>query len=168
MANYLMTKARTISAIGLLGLPLAVIGVYYFSGWSSINCWTREIDTNSGQTRYTRYWFWMVTKQEISPTWMSKLLNDPDENSRPNWQLVVTLSPGTRHSPHYFFHGAIADLDTAQKVFELYDVPGDRQLALAKAVRDSWNRTGSDFEARELITQLFDEALDGKYPEKEN
>jgi hypothetical protein len=166
VSNDLMTKTRTISAVVLAGLLFAATGVYYFSGWSRVNCWTREIDINSGQTRYTRYWFWMVTKQEISPTWMSELLSEADENSTANWNLVVTLSPGTHHSPHYLFHGAIGELDTAQKVFEIYDIPRERRFLLAKAVRDSWNRTGRYGEAGELISQLFEEALGGKYPEK--
>ena len=161
-----MTKTRTISVVDLAALLLASVGISYCSGWSRINCWTREIDINSGQSRYRRYWFWMVTKDEISTTWMSELLNGPVENASPNWHLVVTLSPGARHSPHYAFHGAIADLNTGQKIFELYDVPRDRRLALARAVRDSWNRTGHDSEAHGLIIQLFDDALDGKYPEK--
>ena len=150
----------------VVGTLLAGIRVYYFSGWSAINCWTREIDINSAQTRYRRYWFWMLTKEEISPTWMSELLDVPDKDSTVDWRLVVTLSPGTGHSSHYAYHGAIADLNTARAVFECYDVPRERRLALAKAITDSWKRTGSDSEASRLITGLLEEAIDGKYPEK--
>jgi len=164
--NNLMTKTRTISVVVLAALLLASVGIYYCSGWSRINCWTREIDINSGRTRYTRYWFWMVTRDEISTTWMSELLNGPVENASPNWHLVVTLSPGARHSPHYAFHGAIADLNTAQMVFERYDVPRERRLALAEAIRDSWKQTSSDFEAGRLITELFEDAIEGEYSEK--
>jgi hypothetical protein len=161
-----MTKKRTILTGIVAGALLAGIGVYYFSGWSAINCWTREIDINTGRTRYRRYWFWLVTKDEISPTWMSELLDVPDKDSTADWHPVVTLSPGTGHSPHYAYHGAIADLNTARAVFQRYDVPREHRLALAKAVTDSWKRTGSDSEASQLITGLFEATIDGKYSEK--
>ncbi|MHC4742260.1 MAG: hypothetical protein ACYS8Z_10125 [Planctomycetota bacterium] len=162
-----MTKTRIISAVILVGLLLAAVGIYYFSGYSRIKCWTQEIDINSGRTRYTHYLFWKVTEQEISPTWMSQLLNKADEEIVPNWHLVAALSPGTPHSPHFAFHSAIADIDTAKKVFDLYDIPRDRQVALAEEIRSSWNRTGNDAEAHGLITQLFDEAVAGKYPKRQ-
>ena len=48
-------------AVAVALLLAAGIGVYYYSGWSRINCWTWEVDINSGLTRYTRYWFWYAT-----------------------------------------------------------------------------------------------------------
>lgn len=144
-------------SVVVMGVALLGIGVYLFSGWSKINCWTEEIDINSGETRYKRYWFWIMTKDEISPTWMSKALNVRDKESSRDWHLVVTLSPGTGHSPHYAYHSATGCLNLAESLFQEYDVPHKRKTALAEAIRDSWKRTGGDDEAGELVTDFWEE-----------
>ena len=97
---------------------------------------------------------------------MSELLDVPAKDNGRDWHVVVTLSPGRGHSPHYSYHGAIYCLDQAQLTFERFDVPRERRLALAEAIRDSWKRTGSDFRAYDLVHQLWDEARAGKYPER--
>jgi len=146
-----------ICALGVV--TLLGVGIYFFSGWSRINCWTWEIDINSGETRYRRYCLWCITEERIVPTWMSEVLDAPQEEHARKWRPVETLSPGRHHSPHYRYHGAIHDLRTAEMGFELYGVPPERKRELAEAMRDSWNQTGNYREAGRLL-QAFLEELD--------
>ena len=150
-------------AIAVALLLAAGIGVYYYSGWSRINCWTWEVDINSGLTRYTRYWFWYATEERTVSTWMSDALGTPAGEEKRDWQPVATLSPGTRHSPPYVYHRAIYDLDVAWGIIGMYQVPQERKLQLAKAVTDSWRQTGRDSGAAQLVGEFAREAFAGKH-----
>ena len=147
-------------------LLVAGLGVYFFSGWSRINCWTWEIDINSGETRYRRYWFWVVTAERIVPTWMSAILDAPDKEKGREWHPVVTLSPGACHSPHYRYHGAISHLTWAEEIFQMYEVPTQRKRRLAEAMRALWKATHSDREAGQLVLTFCEEAVADQYPKR--
>ena len=104
-----------------------------------------------------------MTEDKIAPTWMSEVLEVPDKEDGRDWHLVVTLSPGTRHSPHYRYHGARHHVATAERLFREYDVPRDRKHRLAEAIRQSWKETHGDRESRQLVHTLCEEAAVGKY-----
>ncbi|MEY4488759.1 MAG: hypothetical protein RIQ79_1267 [Verrucomicrobiota bacterium] len=140
---------------------IAAVTIYWCSGWSEINCWTREINIRTGHQRYTRYWFWRITEQRIEPTWISETLSTsvPSSANDAAWQLVVTLSPGTGHSPHYVFHGALYDLQNMQHLLLL--VPADPAVrrTLASSILWLWQAFNNDSEAEAYISDVSNAAI---------
>jgi len=130
---------------------LAVVAgcIYWLSGWSRLNCWTREINISTGHQRYTRYWFWCETERTVEPTWVSAALNRSLDEAEveEDWRLVVTLSPGTHHSPHYIFHSALSDLRNAEQMFSVAEANAAVRSALAANVTWLWKHFDDDFEA---------------------
>ncbi len=146
---------------GLLGglLFLAAFGIYCFSGWSKINCWTREVDIASGRMRYTRYWFYKVTGQQIDQTWISEAVGPT--SAAPQWHLMVTLSPGTGNSPNYAFLGA----DDQVRQFAPDGFLGGRlnpetRKLLAKNILALWQIGGDRFLAEHYLRDVEGSLLD--------
>tara|TARA_B100001093_G_C26289399_1_gene784600 strand:- start:38 stop:595 length:558 start_codon:yes stop_codon:yes gene_type:complete len=126
--------------------------------WSKINCWTWEIDINSGKKRYKRYIAYKVTEERIEETWISKAV---ESDKKENWKLVLTLSPGVNHSPHYIFHSAISDLKQFEMMLGLCDKNNDIDYdpeilsIIANNVILLWNRYNGDSEAGDYIIEVI-------------
>jgi hypothetical protein len=151
-----MASAALAAITGIL-----FFSIYWCSGWSQINCWTREINIQTGHQRYTRYWFWCVTEQRVEPTWISETLTTPVPSStvNPGWHLVATLSPGTGHSPHYVFHGALGDLQSIEQLVTLVPAEKDAQRSLASSILWLWQAFDDDSEAGSYISDVSSAAL---------
>ena len=157
-----MRRRRPIFFAAFAGITVFVsAAIYWCSGWSQINCWTREINIQTGHQRYTRYWFWRVTEQRVEPTWISATLGTPAPSSTASsgWHLVVTISPGTGHSPNYIFHGALGDIQSIEQLITI--VPSDKnaQQALASSILWLWQAFNNDSEAGSYISDVSSAAL---------
>ena len=161
-------KKKIITSVVALVLVIGALGIYYGSGWSKINCWTKEIDINSGETRFQRYWFWIITADKIEHTWLSKLLEVPDKQADRNWQLVEILSPGRSYSPLYAYGQVLTDLRLAQDAFSNYGVEKEEKLRLAKEIRTAWLENEDGQEASRLIREFCIETEENAASEKLN
>ncbi|MFA6288595.1 MAG: hypothetical protein WC661_14520 [Opitutaceae bacterium] len=151
-----MTRVFTLLAY-LASLALLGVLIYWSSGWSHINCWTREINIATGHQRYTRYWFWCVTERQIKSTWISESLGslNTTPDSEADWRLVVTLSPGTHHSPHYRFHSALYDIQKTESLLEIVDASPAIRTQLAKNALWLWQQFQSDDEAGRFLMEVL-------------
>lgn len=126
---------------------------YWHSGWSHINCWTREINIASGHERYTRYWFWRITDRKVTPTWVSTALQS-SKGPEDKWRTVVTLSPGTRHSPNYWFHSALGDVKMMEQSFEMFSSPPSVKAELAANLVWLWQHFDDAHEGGRYLTDI--------------
>lgn len=128
--------------------------IYWHSGWSHINCWTREINIASGHERYTRYWFWRITERKITPNWVSIALQNPVA-PEDQWRTVVTLSPGIRHSPNYSFHSTVGDIKMVEQSFEMFPSPPSVKAQLAANLVWLWQHFDDDYEGGRYLTDIL-------------
>jgi hypothetical protein len=144
---------------------MAVIAstVYWGSGWSKLNCWTHEIHTSTGHTRYTRYWFWRATERRVEPTWISRALALPAPGSDPAgeaaWRTVHTLSPGTSHSPHYVFHSALADLRMFEQLLRFVRTDAATLRSVAQNTVWLWTQFDDDAQAGNYLSEITNAAI---------
>ncbi len=143
-------------AIGIVGLAIAVgLSVYFCSGWSKLNCWTWELDINSGQKRYTRYWFWLRTAERIEPTWVSQALGSNRTDSDRRWQRIATLSPGTGYSPHYQLVAALAYVDYFTYWTDQGLMEKDAAAMMARNIITLWQAFNDDGVANDYIAAVL-------------
>lgn len=138
-------------------LLTAAAGVYWFSGWSRINCWTHEINVETGHQRYTRYWFWITTAQRVEATWISDALGFTENTAitpETAWRDVLTLSPGTGNSPHYAFHSALYDLRKGELLLTYTGAKETDLKNIAHAVTWLWRAFDNDAEAGAFLSHV--------------
>lgn len=146
---------------GLFLTALVALGLFawlicQYSGWSRINCWTHEINITTGHKRYTRYWFWIATERRVESTWVSDSLGLPASTSDDlNWRMVLTHSPNTRHSPHYYFRSALTHINYAEHFFEPYGATPEAKRKLANAITWLWRHFNEDDEAGSYLTDVL-------------
>jgi hypothetical protein len=150
-------RAPTVAFI-LVAAPLTLLALSLFGAfpWSGLNCDTTEIDLYSGRIRSTRYLFWIPVRQTVSESALTHELLPTDIHAdQVSWQPVVTLSPGVRHSPHYYYHGAIAQIREVQIRWELRADPKASRRAAAIELLRIWRSAGCS-EGRRFIDEKFD------------
>jgi len=151
------------SVLSLTVLLAAVLFLVWASGilaWSRINCWTDEIDIRSGRTRYTRYLLWCRVKETISETDASQALKPSDyDPNTPDWRLVATLSPGVHNSPHYFFHGAIYQLNKLESSWASARFTPEAKRESVLRLLSWWQHGGNYFAADKYLAELTDAAF---------
>ena len=156
-----MTKKRLIITLAIAAPAIALALALAFPGWSKLNCWTWEIDINSGDKRYTRYLFWTEISSRIEETWMTAALSEHKQEER-EWHRVVTLSPNRRNSPHYSFHGALSDLRSTGQFLDYMDADEETRTQIALGIRKRWKEAGRDDTAGRYLQDIWNALLDGK------
>lgn len=143
-----------ILALGTIALLIAVSGVFT---WSPINCWHEDIDIRSGRIRYTWYLLFVCIHDRVASTPASEALDPEDFDAAvPEWHRVNTFSPGTRHSPHYRYHGANAQIKTLKMIWGAREfTPAARRQSVLRLL-SAWQRGESYFAARDYINSLWD------------
>ncbi len=141
----------------ILSLPAALLlaSEVGFFPWSSINCTREEVDIHAGRVRHSRYLLFVAVRQVVMDSSLTKVLA-PDEAAflGPEWHCAVTLSPGLRHSPHYAFHGAVAQIRELEGVWVLAQFTPAARRASAKRVLALWQRAGNDSAATDYLREL--------------
>jgi hypothetical protein len=137
-----------IGSVILLGLVYLYPIVF---PWSGLCCWTEEIGLNTGRKRNRSYLFWTRISETESPTWLSSMLSTHPPSPEDRWEPVNTMSPGVSFSPHYSYHGALAQITELEMCCERLSLSPNARLLLAEALINRWRRDGDYRGASSLI-----------------
>ena len=133
-------------------LAVAVSGIFT---WSPLNCTQEEVDIRTGRLRYTWYLLYCKVSQRVEDSPLTTaLLPKAVKSVEPDWHLVNTFSPFTHRSPHYVFHGAVAEIREVAAVWDMAPFQPDAKRQIAQTVITLWQRDGSEFCATEYIESL--------------
>jgi hypothetical protein len=136
-------------------VSLVVLGLAYlypiFFAWSGFYCWTEEIGLDTGRKRSFTNILWISAFSKESPTWLSDTLNTPDSLRETRWKPVNTTSPGVSFSPHYNYHGALAQITELEMCCDRLNLSPNARLLLAEALINRWRRDGDYRGAGSLI-----------------
>jgi hypothetical protein len=153
-----MKKRWVLIAVGVIaaGLLLLPLVVPLLIPWTEINCRHDDINIKTGKVRYSRYVWFVKVSEEIRDTPLSLALKGEmvDVADIPAWQRVNTLSPGTGHSPHYFFHAALYQANRFELISSLQNFSPDRKREAAKAILTSWQKSGDYWGADRYLENL--------------
>ena len=130
--------------IGLIFILPFIVQI--FEPWSEINCWHHDINIKTGKTRYSRYFWFIKFEENITDTWLSKSLHGEtvDVATIDEWHHVYTFSPDVSNSPHYYFHGALCQVDDFEFAAEEYNFTPERKKVVAKNILTAWQQSGDD------------------------
>jgi len=109
----------------------------YVARWSRLNNEEQELDLNSGQSRFSRYFLYCLISQEIRPTAVSEALaGDAREPGERKWVMVNIFQPGLRVSPHFTYHAAFAEIRALAMLWEVFEYgPGARTKTARQLLR---------------------------------
>ena len=122
----------------------------------SWNCSKQEINIKTGQARDSRYIAGIRLSEKTHETALSLVLTGSvDVANIREWHTVNTFSPPWKnYSPHYRFHGALAQAHEAGSLFTCYELPQTTRTEIAINLLAMWQTNGSYFAAGEYIRQL--------------
>jgi hypothetical protein len=135
------------------GLILAPFVVPIFVQWSGINCEYQDINIKTGQARYSRCLWFMTISERVEDTPLSRALNGStvDVAAIKAWHRVNTFSPGVHYSPHYRFHGALAQSHELEMLQRMYQLDPTNTGAIARQVLTEWQTNGNYFAADRFL-----------------
>jgi len=143
-------------------LPLAflVFGpiiVPFFAPWSAINCKHEEINIKTGQSRYKRYIWFIKVSERVEDTLISTILDGEtvDIADIEPWHKVNTFSFVFGHSPHYIFHGALAQVRELEIIFELKQPTAEQKREIVETILEFWQSSGHDGGVRDYLGELM-------------
>ncbi len=146
-------RSRILLAVAVPALAVLFLG----SGVFQLNCWHEEVDISSGRLRHTRYLLYCQIGERVEDTWLSR--NATDAGNPPDWHRVNTFSPGVGYSPHYRYHGALAQIEVLESADNAISFEAEARHKVADAVLASWQTTGSDSDAVEYVQEVSEVAL---------
>ena len=138
----------------LIGVTV-YFGSQVFLPWSPLNCWCEEIGLDTGKVRHSHYLFFISVSSNERPSELTKALATPSSATESRWQRVNTFSPGVSHSPHHRYHGALSQISSLHKAWNLKEFTPQAKRLTAQALLDRWRDGGSDDAADQLISDII-------------
>lgn len=143
--------------IVVAALVVFCLSLFGLFPWSRLNCSTIDIDLGSGRVRNTRYLFWVPVRRTVSDSALTEELLQTDLMASPcEWQPVLTQSPGTRHSPHYRYHGALGQIRELEIYWETAGVPKKCRRMAAIHLLHLWQDSGDSSGAQGFLSNLIE------------
>jgi hypothetical protein len=156
MSNRLRKRFGISTGILITVLFLCPIIVPVFVPWNEINCRHEYINIKTGQAKYTRYLWYCKISESVEDTPLSEALGGEivDIADVAAWRVVNAFSPGVNHSPHYRFHGALAQASNVGLYFENSHPSLEKKRQIARQVLTLWQKRGDYFGADDVIRSL--------------
>jgi hypothetical protein len=155
MSDWLRVFARAVAVTVILALVLLGLSCTGFLPWSRLNCWSYDVDINSGRIRYTRHFFYAQVRQRIEDSALSRALQPQDHGPHiPQWQRVYTFSPGVGHSPHHLYHSAIHQIGRMEKAWTLGRFSAAARRASAQRILERWQSANGDDTAQTYLCAI--------------
>lgn len=124
--------------------------------WTRLNCLHQDVDVRSGRLRDTRYLFYCRVSEQVRDSGISLALGpEAGVAGTADWRRVITLSPPfTRHSPHYVFHSASAQIHSIEGAWQVAPFSSEAKREIARTLLLLWQRTGNDSGADEYVLKI--------------
>jgi len=157
-----MKKKPLIIGLSVLGvLVLFPFVVLYWNPWSEILCYHEDINIQTGQVRYSRYLYFVEIKEQAEDTLLSDYIDIPaDDISASSWRRVNTFSPLASHSPHYSFHGALAQVHQLQTAFLLKVFSEAEKKQAVEGLLKKWQESDDYHSAGRYLDDLIEGAFE--------
>lgn len=111
-----------------------------------------EVDICSGQLRRSTYFLHIRVSRSTEASALSKAFAMTGHGSgQPDWRMVNTFEGTRRISPHYSFHGAIAQMRRIEMLWQIVPFTVEAQQQVAAKVLALWQAGGSDWDAEQYI-----------------
>lgn len=141
---------RLLAIFAILALLAPVV-------WSVADCRHEDIDIRSGRIRHTRRIIFIPAGERIATTAVSEALQPSDYDSHaPEWHRVNTFSFGSRVSPHYVFHSAIAQVEMLALAWEMTPFTTAARRETALRLLRAWQQGRSDNAAVAVLKPLHE------------
>ena len=135
--------------------------VLCFDPWSKILCCHEEINIQTAQVRYGCYVYFLKVTERVEDTWQSDYIDIPaDDISAASWRRVNTFSPLASHSPHYSFHGALAQVHQLQTAFSLKVFSEAEEKQAVEGLLKKWQESDDYHSAGRYLDDLIEGAFE--------
>ncbi len=152
-----MRRVVSWGLISIVVLIAAVVVVPWFIPWTPLNCRHDDVDIRTGRIRHSQYLALCKVSESVEESALSRVLaQEMIENLEPDWERVNTFSPGTHHSPHYRFHGAIGQIRELEILWQLGNIDLPIKRKIASHVLALWQLDGSYSSASRYLDGLSD------------
>lgn len=160
--EVLMNEKTVIICVSVLGfLILLPFVVLCFNPWSEIMCCHEEINIQTAQVRYSRYVYFVKVTEQTEDTGLSDHVEISGDNiSSAFWRRANTFSPLASHSPHYSFHGALAQVHQLQTAFSLKVLSEAEKKQAVEGLLKKWRESDDCHSAGQYVDDLLDGAIE--------
>jgi hypothetical protein len=147
--------AKRVVLVVIVLLSLVVLVAPVLGPWTHMNCRHRDVDINTGRLRVSRYLgYWRVSETVQDSPLSRVVLSEAASAITPDWRHVNTSSPLVRHSPHYAFRGAAAQIHMLAGLWESYEFSQKMRKKTAWIVLCLWEHDEGDSLAEDYIDTL--------------
>lgn len=142
---------------GSLLVVLLVLSALFFPGVYYRH--TAEVDIRAGRIRTTDYILLIRVSQRIEDSPLSRALNAQTAD-QPEWRMVIEFEGTSRVSPHYSFHGAIAQMRQIEMIWQLAPFTAEAKEQMALTVLALWKAADHDGGAMRYISEVADRSCE--------
>jgi len=142
-------------------LLLAPLLVPILLPWTGINCEHQEINIKTGQVRYTRSLWYITIFERVEDTVLSQAMKGEiiDAADIKPWHRVNTYSPYLKHSPHYIFHSALAQVNQIKQFAPIAKLTPVQKQQIAKEILTAWQQSGNDHGGDDIVSKVQEMAM---------
>ncbi len=151
----LVTLVLILVAVGLV-LP-AVNGA--LRKWPKLGSELYDVDINTGRTRHAHYLLYCKMSERIEDSILTRTIGQFPDGVEPDWRRVYTYPAiGWRYSPHYAYHGAIAQIHEVELIWQLCPFSDEAKKQVSRAILNRWQSDRSYFGAGRYIRDVWNAA----------
>lgn len=150
--RFLRLKRHWLPLVAGMFALATIVSISGIFPWSPLNCWQEEIDIHSGRVRQTRHLLYCQIAERIDDTWLSRAIDSPGKAA--DWHRVNTFSPGTHHSPHHRYHGALNQVQTLETLNDSIPFEREARQQVATTMCDLWQSGGSSRAAGQYLGKV--------------
>ena len=117
-----------------------------------------DVDIHSGRVRHACLVFCIPIVRYSEESTLTSVLPGEELNAAPPaWRRVSVVSPFVGISPHFVFHGAIAQIRRLEAIWEEQGFTPERRRESARRLLRLWQRDETYFGAEHYLTSLKQE-----------
>jgi hypothetical protein len=129
--------------------------------WPKLGCEFHDVDINTGRTRQARYLLYFKTSEKVEDSILTRMIGQFPDGIQPDWRPVNTFPlTGRRISPHYSYHGAIAQIRQVEMMWHSSSFSDEAKRNMAQTILDRWQSDGNYFGAGKYLRKVWNTALD--------